>query len=159
MDITELKPGWHMAHQEAPFVAKVVGSIRKANYQESIQVVGSRVDGWRVSKNNFRIYCGDLEPEAQVYWADQLNNIARKRDLPANRIIELLRYVGKNCPVAVINFLANPRYASSDLDLLIGQERSQIPIEFSHTDPHSGLTIEIWEPGEYDKIPPYIPYF
>ncbi len=152
MRIEALRVNYHISTRELPFVLSVKENIRRAGYDGPIEVVGSRLEGSRISITAYASECRqELSPEEYVIWLHNLNELARKHDLSAGNIKEISKYLPKNAPQA-IRFLVNPKntwlHLDSDLDLVVKRKIRGIQDRYNDALPPkgSGLTIDVFVP-------------
>lgn len=138
--------GYHGTKDELKFVWEVInGIIRPAGYLRPISLVGSRQEGWRISRNRFWEFANergsDIEHENGERWLKILNDLAAKNNYSRNELPLLVDHLPKDAPMLVQQYLEESE-PGSDFDLfLLGRKPTTVqPI---YLDPTTGLSVDI----------------
>ncbi|HEX8923471.1 MAG TPA: hypothetical protein VF828_01940 [Patescibacteria group bacterium] len=149
MLVEKLRVGYHVSSKEKDFVETVVLSIRQGGYRGPVEVVGSRAEGHRISTGHFY-----SQFEGSEKWLSRLDNIARRHDLSAGNIKDLVNFLPRDATKEVRRFLGlNYGHLDADLDLLVNDEEFVFPANLVDKPfpEGSGLVVDIFRPGDYIK--------
>lgn len=141
-----LVPGFHGTRAEIDFVNRVIRDhIRGAGYLGQIELVGSRVDGWWVSRRWFEVIYPQVAPETRDHWLNFLNQEAKKHNFNTRELPLLADFIPEDAPAELFEFLEDG-CAGSDFDLLLKVEvrPSGIAAIYVDNEGNTGQSVDVW---------------